>query len=94
MGAVSDAQFHEIFRWVCDELKVDYDAAIVDELIDIVRNRLKEPLRACHPRDIVNQIRWAASYEERQPVLTRESIAEAIEAYFLPESPDSSFAAG
>jgi MoxR-like ATPase len=94
VGAVSDAQFHEIFRWVCDELKVNYDATIVDELIDIVRNRLKEPLRACHPRDIVNQIRWAASYEERQPVLTRETIAEAIEAYFLPESPDASFATG
>lgn len=93
VGAVSDAQFHEIFRWVCDELKVDYAAAIVDELIDIIRNRLKEPLRACHPRDLVNQIRWAASYEERQPALTREAIAEAIEAYFLPQEPDGSLEA-
>jgi len=86
VGAVSDAQFHEIFRWVCDELKIEYQADIVDGLIDVIRNKLKEPLRACHPRDIVNQIRWAATFEKRQPELTRESIAEAIEAYFLPEA--------
>jgi predicted ATPase with chaperone activity len=85
VGAVSDAQFHEIFRWVCDELKVSYEAAVVDELIDVIRNQLKEPLRACHPRDIVNQICWAARYESRLPILTHATLMAAIDAYFVPE---------
>ena len=85
VGAVTDAQFHEIFRWVCDELKVGYDAVTIDELIDVIRNKLKEPLRACHPRDIVNQICWAARYESRLPMLTHQTLMAAIDAYFVPE---------
>ena len=35
-------------------------------------------------RDSVNQVCWAARYEDRQPSLDRESLVNAIEAYFLP----------
>ena len=34
---------------------------LVDELISLIRDK-GEPLRACHPRDFVNQIRWSARY--------------------------------
>jgi len=85
VSAISDAHFHQIFRGVCDELEVSYDAAIVDQLVDVVRNKLKEPLRACHPRDIVNQICWAARYESRLPTLTHSTLMAAIDAYFVPE---------
>ena len=85
VGALSDAHFHEIFRGVCDDLKVSYDAVIVDKLVDVIRNKLKEPLRACQPRDIVNQICWAARYESRLPTLTDQTLAAAIDAYFVPE---------
>ena len=82
VGAISDTHFHQIFRGVCDELKVSYDAVIVDELVDVIRNKLNEPLRACHPRDIVNQICWAARYESRVPTLTHQTLMAAIDAYF------------
>ncbi len=85
VGALSDTHFHEIFRGVCDELKVSYDGGIVDKLIDVIRNKLKEPLRACQPRDIVNQICWAARYESRLPTLTHQTLMAAIDAYFVPE---------
>jgi len=86
VGAVSDAQFHEIFRWVCDEFSLQCEPAVIEELIDVIRHKLKEPLRACHPRDLVNQIRWAARYEEKPPLLDRESILAAVEAYFVSET--------
>ena len=85
VGAVSEAQFHEIFRWVCDEFSVEYRAAIVDELIAVIR-KLNEPLRACHPRDIVNQMRWAARYERRRPVLDHDEVMSAVEAYFVADN--------
>ena len=88
VGRVSRQQFHEIFRRVCDEWGIQCDPSIVDELIDTIRKRHREPLRACHPRDIVNQIRWAARYERREPCLDRKSLLTAVDAYFVPEPED------
>ena len=82
VDAVSAEQFHEIFRGVCNEARLEYHPDVVDALIDVIRNKMKEPLRACYPRDIVNQIRWAARYEQREPTLDREAVLTAVEAYF------------
>ena len=88
VGAVSGQQFHRIFRRVCDNLGLECAAAVVDELIDVIQNKLREPLRACHPRDLVNQVRWAASYAQRAPRLDREALLTAVDAYFVPETDD------
>jgi len=88
VGAVSEQQFHEIFRRVCIEFGLQCQAGVIDELIDVIRNKLKEPLRACHPRDIVNQIRWAARYAERKPYLDRNALLAAVDSYFVPETED------
>ena len=86
VGAVSEQQFHEIFRAVCSDFKLQCEAGIIDELIDTIRGKLQQPLRACHPRDIVNQVLWAARYEEREPHLDRETLLAAVDAYFVPET--------
>ena len=86
VGAMTEAQFHEIFRWVCDEFAIPYNAVIVDELIDLIRRKFNEPLRACHPRDILNQIRWEARYEQRLPTMDRDAMLAAVEAYFVSET--------
>jgi predicted ATPase with chaperone activity len=83
VGDVSEQQFHAIFAGVCNDIGLAYQADIVDELIGVIRSKLKEPLRACHPRDIVNQIRWAARYEGKQTCLDRESLLIAVDAYFV-----------
>jgi|SRR5579864_970268 len=75
--------FTEIFRRVCHDNELTYDAALVDELMDILKNQLKEPLRPCYPRDLVNQISWTARYEGRKPRLDRDSLIRAVNAYFL-----------
>jgi energy-coupling factor transporter ATP-binding protein EcfA2 len=81
----SEQMFQEIFRRVCHEKGLHYDAALIGELINVLLNRLKEPLRPCYPRDLVNQICWAARYEDRKPTLDRNSLIRAVEAYFLAE---------
>jgi len=88
VDAVSKQQFQEIFRRVCRDSGLNCDAAIIDESIDIIQNKLKEPLRACHPRDIVNQIRWEASYEQREPRLDRAALLAAVDAYFVGNPAD------
>lgn len=83
IDTASDVQFREIFRRVCHDAGLEYPAALVDELVDFLQNRLKEPLRPCYPRDLVNHVCWAARYEGRKPKLDRDALISAVEAYFL-----------
>ncbi|HVP56449.1 MAG TPA: AAA family ATPase [Candidatus Eisenbacteria bacterium] len=86
VDAVSDQQFHAIFRQVCNNFGLQCDPVVIDELINVIRRRVKEPLRACLPRDIVNQVRWAARYERKKPRLDRDALMTAVDAYFVPHS--------
>jgi predicted ATPase with chaperone activity len=84
IGTLSDGEFCEIFRRVADEHGVDYDAGIPKDLIDFIRGTLKQELRQCYPRDIVNQVLWAARYEGKKAHLDYAAMTQAVEAYFLP----------
>jgi predicted ATPase with chaperone activity len=86
IGTVSDDQFTEILRRVTAEHQVEYDAGVPKDLIDFIRGVLKQELRQCYPRDIVNQVLWAARYEGKKPYLDHASMARAVEAYFLPKA--------
>jgi hypothetical protein len=79
----SPQQFREIFRRVCQKFELDYDVAVVDDLIGMIGAEYKEPLRACHPRDIVNQVLWGARYLQKTPRLDRETLSQACRNYFL-----------
>ncbi len=83
IGEVSDDQFCEIFRRVAAKNRITFETGIPAELIDYIHNTLKQELRSCYPRDIVNQARWAAKYEDRKPFLDHASLKQAMNAYFL-----------
>ena len=81
----SEQQFREIFQRVCKDAQLEYEAALVDGLIDTLKNKLKEPLRNCYPRDLVNKICSAARYQGVKPELDKETLTRAVESYFLVE---------
>jgi predicted ATPase with chaperone activity len=83
IGEISDAQFLEIFRRVAVEREIKCEAGMGENLIDVIRGTLKQELRSCFPRDIINQVCWAARYENKTPYLDRPSVIRAVEAYFL-----------
>jgi len=83
LGAVSEEQFCEIFRRVAHEREIEYEPTVAKDLIAFIKDVLKQELRSCYPRDIVNQICWGAKYEGRAPRLDKESAKRAVEAYFL-----------
>jgi predicted ATPase with chaperone activity len=83
IGAVTDEQFCEIFRRVAKDRGIDFDPGVFYDLIDFIRGTLKQELRSCYPRDIVNQVLWAARYEGKKPYLDRAAISQAVAAYFL-----------
>ena len=86
IGEVSEDQFREIFRRVAADRGIKGEAGIADNLIGVIKGTLKQELRSCFPRDIINQICWAARYEGKKPYLDRASLIQAVEAYFLAKS--------
>ena len=83
LGRVTPEQFHEIFRRACASSDLAYDASLVNDVMKRIEHEYEQPLRACHPRDLVNQIVWRAKYEDRAPALSVTSLADACRAYFL-----------
>lgn len=83
VGFATEKQFCEIFRRVAEARGLTAEAGVVEELIAVIQSTLQQELRACYPRDLINQICWTARYEDRAPTLDRASIMAAVEAYFL-----------
>lgn len=86
IDAVSDDQFCEIFRRVASAQGLECDPRIIKSLANFIRDKIGQPLRPCYPRDIMNQICWAARYEGRKPSLDQAAITRAVDAYFLEHS--------
>jgi len=86
IGGATDEQFCEIFRRVAAEHRVGYDPAIPKDLITFIRVTLKQDLRSCYPRDIINQVLWAAQFEGKKPYVDYIAMKQALEAYFLRSS--------
>lgn len=80
---ITPEHFREIFRRVCLQFNLKYDAAVVDDLIQMIGRKFAEPLRACYPRDILQQILWGAHYLQKEPRLDHEAVAQACRNYFL-----------
>ncbi|HEX7373195.1 MAG TPA: hypothetical protein VF372_10250 [Thermodesulfobacteriota bacterium] len=80
---VAPEQFREIFRRVALKYKLQYDAALADEVVRMIGQEYQEPLRACYPRDVIQQVVWRAGYLQKDPLLNRESLAQACSSYFL-----------
>jgi predicted ATPase with chaperone activity len=76
-------EYREIFRRICEKKSLPYDDRGLAYLIQehyLKPNRAK---RACHPRDIVDQLIDIARYMNVQPALTKDLIDRACEAYFV-----------
>ena len=85
VATLTDEHFSEIFHAVCKEFNLECEPSIIGDLIDVIRKKCREPLRACHPRDIINQIRWVARYEQTEPVLDRKALMDAVAVYFVSD---------
>jgi hypothetical protein len=47
---------------------------------------LARPMRACHPRDLLDQVTALCRYRGIEPVITRELMDLACHSYFVDES--------
>jgi len=76
-------EYREIFHRVCEAKSTPYDDRGLAYLIQEHYLKPKRPPRACHPRDIVDQLVDIARYLNVPPALSKDLIDRACEAYFV-----------
>jgi predicted ATPase with chaperone activity len=83
VGNPTPAEYREIFRRVCRSKNIPYSDESLRYLFEQEYARRKLELRACHPRDIVDQVIDLARFMRQQPSLSRELLAAACKSYFV-----------
>lgn len=79
----SPDEYREIFKIVCKAKKIPYSDDGLRYLIQEHYMKPRRDLRACHPRDLCDQILDEAKYRGITPAMTKELIDRACEAYFV-----------
>lgn len=78
----SEQEFYHIFLTVCKERKIQFDKhAFVHLLREYYRKPHRE-LKACHPRDLMDQILDFAAYHGEKPSMSADMIDRAARSYF------------
>jgi hypothetical protein len=83
IGYVTTEQYLEIFRRVCEQYRLKFDEEIVQKIIEQYYVRDSRPLRACHPRDLLEKLLDRANFLEKTPELTYEDLDLACQTYFI-----------
>jgi hypothetical protein len=78
-------EFTRIFELNCRRRGLAFDPVVIEYLV----RRYYEPrnldMRACHPRDLVEQVVDLSRYQNRTPSITRELLDAACSSYFLDQ---------
>ena len=80
-------QFTRIFEMVCARRQLKFHPVMVAYLLRRHYRPNGRPLRACQPRDLVEQVTALCRYRGTEPTITRETLDAACDAYFVDERP-------
>ncbi|HLF25245.1 MAG TPA: ATP-binding protein [Anaerolineae bacterium] len=83
IGDPSFDDYREIFKRVCEAKKVPYDDRALAYLLQEWYIKPRRKMRAVHPRDLIDHLVDIARYLNTQPVLSKDLIDRACEAYFV-----------
>src|SRR5262249_34850966 len=79
-------EFCRIFELNCKRRGLTFDPVMVEYLNRKYYQPRRLQMRACHPRDLLEQVVDICRYQRREPVITRELLDAACGNYFLEES--------
>jgi hypothetical protein len=79
-------EFCQIFEMNCRRRNIAFDPVLVEYLNRKYYQPRKLQMRACHPRDLVEQVVDRCRYYGRELAITRELLDAACASYFLEET--------
>jgi len=77
------SEYREIFQRVCDANGIAFDSEVFDYLIESFYHQKNVKLNSCHCRDLLESIIDDAHYLGVKPELTKKTISDAWESYFV-----------
>jgi SpoVK/Ycf46/Vps4 family AAA+-type ATPase len=77
------AEYRAIFQLVCKQKQIPYSDEGLRYLFEEQYKKFGRELRACHPRDLCDQILDESRYRGIAPTMSRELLERACEAYFV-----------
>ncbi len=78
----SEEAFRKLFEIMAKSLKIPFDAACIDYLIEKHYKPFNRPYRNCHPRDLLLQIRSYCFYNSQPMQMRPELFDFAVDNYF------------
>jgi len=85
IGDPTAEQFERIFELNCRRRQLPFHRVLVTYLQRKYYGLNRRPMRACHPRDLLDQVTALCRYRGSQPAVTRDLLDQACEAYFVHE---------
>jgi hypothetical protein len=79
-------EYTRIFELNCRKRGLAFDGVMVEYLQRKYYQPRKLQMRACHPRDLIEQVVDMCRYQNREPLITRELLDAACASYFLEEA--------
>ena len=79
-------EYCRIFELNCRKRQLGFDPVMVEYLNRKYYQPRKLQMRACHPRDLVEQVVNICRYQGRELTITRELLDQACGSYFLEET--------
>jgi len=87
VGDPSLDEFSRIFEMNCRRRNLRFHQVMVAYLQRRHYGPARRPLRACHPRDLLDQVTALCRYRGIEPAITRELLDAACSSYFVDEEP-------
>ena len=78
----NEKQFYEIFLVACHERNIKFDKNTFIHLLREYYLGAGRPMKACHPRDLLDQLTDFATYRGERPAMTLDLIDRAARSYF------------
>ena len=79
-------QFSHIFEMACSRRGLKFHQVMVAYLQRRHYTPVGRPMRACHPRDLLDQVTALCRYRGVEPTITRSLLDDACRAYFVDET--------
>jgi predicted ATPase with chaperone activity len=79
----SEDEFRNLFALMAEKVGVAYRPEAIEYVIAKHFKEAERPMRFCHPRDLLLQIRNYCRYHDMPPEMTAENFDRAVENYFV-----------
>jgi hypothetical protein len=86
IGDPTIEEFSRIFELNCRRRQLPFHRILVTYLERRYYGLSRRPMRACHPRDLLDQVTALCRYRGSEPTITRDLLDKACNAYFVRET--------